>query len=377
MPVNFDINNERFADGRCRFYCLATSGQSPLRLPRFLPMLLFLSLTISCAGGDNATATSDHPALPPPALLIELVHGFQVAEDTTKKAGDIFRYLSSDSSSFYAGVYYTHQFRQNGVERCIVLTAVNNNYNFCHACRPTIGGSVMSFVDRHWKLDVVNPSVGKIGSWGKPPPDPEFVEIGDHAAGAMMRDTYMSQGITDGGLVLVGEIGKGFEILFEEYGLIKYNKGVCSEEPNESDYPHACYSYDASYELVGNPGGNVKDLVITVEGTVEDAETWVKPFSATQRYIFKGCYILEDKLASKPDGQVTIQAGAYQDYRSACRQLDIIRDLKLPAYLDYNLQKDDRQVYRVRINGFTDTEHARKAVQMLKDRKIAAFHFSR
>lgn len=343
---------------------------------RAIKMRIFLVLACFLAIAGNAPASSGRQAVPSHAFLLKQIYGFEVEKDSHLLEDD-YQYHTREPFAQWIAVWFAHPFRQGGVDRFIALTAKVQNAEFCHACQPMIGGITLSLVKGRWQVDAVNPAIDRIGFGGNPPYSPEFVQIGARRAGVMSRELFTGQGVTAGGLVLIGEVGKTVEVLVEDGGTIENNLGHCRDEsiedPQDAGYPYPCYALDASYKLVPTGQNQSSDLEITVAGTRYMDEAGVKPYKMTRRYVFVGCYVPIDESVPAADGPVTIQAGAYHSYPAACRQLNIIRELKLPASVDLGRPTDDPALFRLRIGGFADWKAARDAMAKLKARGIDAF----
>jgi hypothetical protein len=162
-------------------------------------------------------------------------------------------------------------FRENDVDKYVVLVEMGAEGMSGHAQSAEIGGAIFYRVNNTWQIDLEQRYITSMGSFGHAPLG-ELVKIGPDRYGFIFHERYASTGIGGETVTIIAAIGKDFKIVF-------------SVQTALADVIDNKWGYSSKIDFV--PGKNPAnyDIKVTTTGT-KIAEGKVTPFEAIQLYEF-------------------------------------------------------------------------------------------
>lgn len=175
------------------------------------------------------------------------------------------------------------------------LSREKGGWENCHACAPILGAAMFHEIDGAWFIEALKKDLDVIGAWGELPSN-KLVKFGPEMYGVLFSYGSTGQGITEGGIELVGVINGKFSILLDAHTDFS-NEGMFPDPKSE---PMA-YSYSSNLTFRELEGDNPFQLILTRKGErpypTEGGGEIVKPFSEQLIYeVSKGKYQLVDSI---------------------------------------------------------------------------------
>ncbi len=169
------------------------------------------------------------------------------------------------------------------------LSREKEDWEDCHACAPILGAAMFQEIDGAWFIEALQKDLGTIGSYGELPSN-KLVSIGPDMYGVIFNYGYTAQGVTEGGVYIIGMVDGEFKNLLDENTSFS-NEGMFGDPKTE---PMA-YSYTSELTFENTEPGKPYELVIKRHGKrPKDGMEGTGPignFSEVMRYrILKGKY---------------------------------------------------------------------------------------
>jgi hypothetical protein len=188
-----------------------------------------------------------------------------------------------------SGVY---DIKDNDGKRKLLLTETlargKEGWESCHACAPIVGAALFMEVEGDWFIEALRKDLSEIGAWGEMPPH-ELVQIGPQSWGVRLDYGYTNQGITEGGMELLGMAKDRFHVLANLHTNYS-NEGMFFEGQDSEE----AYSY--SSQISFEPGDNVEhwDMIVKTKGSKPMGEEGViEDFEETRRFAVEGTEYVE------------------------------------------------------------------------------------
>ncbi len=171
------------------------------------------------------------------------------------------------------------------------LSREKEGWEECHACAPILGAAMFQEIDGAWFIEALQKDLGEIGSYGELPSN-KLVTIGPDMFGVLFNYGYIAQGITEGGIMIIGLIDGQFETLID-YNTSFSNEGMFDDPKTE---PRA-YSYSSDLTFEDNTPGKPYELVLKRLGRCPkdgmEGNGPIVPISETLRFRIVGTqYVL-------------------------------------------------------------------------------------
>lgn len=134
------------------------------------------------------------------------------------------------------------------------LSREKEGWEDCHACAPILGAAMFQEIDGAWFIEALEKDMGELGSYGTLPPS-SLMTLGPDFHGVRFDYGYTAQGITSGGILIIGMVDGKFEELLSvdtDYD----NLGLLGE-----DDPRA-YKMESRLTLEDNRPGQPFDLLV-------------------------------------------------------------------------------------------------------------------
>lgn len=194
--------------------------------------------------------------------------------------------LSGDGA-LYSRASGVHEIKEGEDRRMLLLTETlargKEGWESCHACAPIVGAAMFMEVEGDWYIEALRKDLDEIGSWGEMPPS-KLVQIGPQAWGARLDYGSTNQGITEGGMELIGIAKDRFEVLADLETNFS-NEGMFFEGA-EADGAYA-FDSEISFEPSDNP--EYWDLIVTTTGRKPIEESGeIEEFKKVRRFILQG-----------------------------------------------------------------------------------------
>lgn len=194
--------------------------------------------------------------------------------------------LSGDGA-LYSRASGVHEIKEGEDRRMLLLTETlargKEGWESCHACSPIVGAAMFMEVEGDWYIEALRKDLDEIGSWGEMPPH-QLVQIGPQAWGARLDYGSTNQGITEGGMELIGIAKDRFEVLADVETNFS-NTGMFFE----GEEAEGAYEYDSI--ITFEPGNNPEywDMIVTTSGRkpLGEGEEIVE-FETVRRFTLSG-----------------------------------------------------------------------------------------
>ncbi len=206
-----------------------------------------------------------------------------------------FESKASDDGLLHTRAAGAYPFDAKDGRRMLLLTETlsreKEDWEGCHACAPILGAAMFQEIDGAWFIEALQKDLGEIGSYGELPSN-KLVSIGPEMVGVLFNEGYTAQGITEGGIVLIGLIEGKFEVLIDQNTSFS-NEGMFVDPKTE---PRA-YSYSSELNFETDEPGKPFTLVLQRKGRCpKDGKEGTGPIvniSETLRYRIVGTrYVL-------------------------------------------------------------------------------------
>jgi hypothetical protein len=200
-----------------------------------------------------------------------------------------------DSKSTDEGLLHTRAAGAYPIEakdgkRMLLLTETlsreKEGWEDCHACAPILGAAMFQEIDGAWFIEALQKDLGELGSYGELPSN-KLVSIGPDMYGVIFNEGYTAQGITEGGIVIIGMIEGTFQVLIDQN--VSYsNEGMFGDAATEP----LAYSYSSDITFESKTAGAPYELVLKRHGKRpkdgKEGTGPIAPFSETLRFKIAG-----------------------------------------------------------------------------------------
>ncbi|MFN8395435.1 MAG: hypothetical protein U0176_12395 [Bacteroidia bacterium] len=186
-----------------------------------------------------------------------------------------------------AGVY---PFETSEGRKMLLLTETlsreKDDWEDCHVCAPILGAVQFQEIDGAWFIESLRKDLGELGSWGQLPAN-KLVKLGPDEYGVLFNYGYTAQGITEGGIRLIGPIEGQFEALLDLNTSFS-NEASFADPKNEE----GAYSYNSEINFEDETPGAPYTISITRHGTRPvdglDGDGPIEKFSEKLKFVRKG-----------------------------------------------------------------------------------------
>ncbi len=236
-------------------------------------------------------ADSDFSPTPIPKVIVgefsikralEVLYG---DEGTVQVQGDK-AFVRIDPPKYSTGIYpvaievlLTAPFRENNVDKYVVLTGTGPADMGAHSSSAQIDGAVFYRTNNTWQIDAEQQHITDMGSFGHAP-NGQLVKIGPDKYGFQFNNTYMSTGIGGESISIFTALEKGFKEVFNAqtgYFDARY--------PDTANIEKEGYSSKVEFVPSNNP--TYYDIKVTTQGT-KLVDKKVIPFEEVKVYEFVG-----------------------------------------------------------------------------------------
>lgn len=166
------------------------------------------------------------------------------------------------------------------------LSREKDGWEDCHVCAPILGIVQFQEIDGAWFIETLRKDLGELGSWGQLPAN-KLVKLGPEEYGVLFNYGYTAQGITEGGIRIIGPVQGQFEELLDLN--TSYSNEASFADPKNAE---GAYSYDSEINFEDETPGSPYAIVITRHGTRPedglDGNGPIEKFSERLKFVRKG-----------------------------------------------------------------------------------------
>lgn len=166
------------------------------------------------------------------------------------------------------------------------LSREKDGWEDCHVCAPILGAVQFQEIDGAWFIETLRKDLGELGSWGQLPAN-KLVKLAPDEYGVLFNYGYTAQGITEGGIRLIGPIDGQFEVLLDLN--TSYNNEASFADPKNEE---GAYRYDSEINFEDETPGAPYSIVISRHGTRPidglDGDGPIEKFSEKLKFVRKG-----------------------------------------------------------------------------------------
>lgn len=189
----------------------------------------------------------------------------------------------SGEKEFYVTAVLVSPFKQQGIDKYMVVTTAAPPGHDCHACAPVVGMAIFKKDGNNWALELEQKYVDEIGAYGVAP-EGKLIKIGDDNYGVLLESSDTGQGYTSEGVSLITVVNnKTFKRILTVQ-TAGDNSGTCGDDLGP------CWKFSSKYEFAGGKDRNFYDFKLQSTGTkgADDDPTKVIPADETKTYQFDG-----------------------------------------------------------------------------------------
>lgn len=264
--------------------CVAVekSLSGPTLSPMALPSLSTENLTApTTAIGPTYTpeASSTIVSMLSPKQALELMYGEEALSISDREA-----HLRAPVEGYTTTVHINLMacYWEDDIEKCLVIT--DGAFDSSHVSQADIAGAVFYRIDSRWRLNVFQPHIISLGSFGYVPKG-ELIQIGPERYAVLLRSGWAGQGYQGEYATILAETEDTLRVVFH----LRVNES--QDVFDKGGSATMAWGYASNLEFVAGENPDYYDLVITQYGINPEG----KNFKTVKAYTFSNMeYVLFD-----------------------------------------------------------------------------------